>query len=266
MVALMSPEENSYSLLLWPKMMTATSTEHRTESSWAFLKRPPLRLRNVLRVGQRQSRWRLWRARRGGLHGAVAVILDGLDLDLAAAHGGGWRGSEGRAHRRVRVRVWGQGQSATGRGRVEIATGKQSRAGQDRTTGRLRRSAAGGQGRRTEATGSARLRVYVCVCDGKTNGAEQARRAGEALERDVQRRQSTMGTGAAGAELKIGWLPTARRLLRRLECGLGHICAHGHPRSLAVRADEQAYETAKVPLLGYFGAFPQPAVSARPCR
>lgn len=48
MVSLMSPEENSYSFLLWPKMMTATSTEHRTESSWAFLKRPPLRLRKVL--------------------------------------------------------------------------------------------------------------------------------------------------------------------------------------------------------------------------
>lgn len=47
MVSLMSPEENSYSFLLWPKMMTATSTEHSTESSCAFLNRPPLRFRNV---------------------------------------------------------------------------------------------------------------------------------------------------------------------------------------------------------------------------
>ena len=44
----MSPEENSYSFLLWPKMMTATSTEQSTESSCAFLNRPPLRLRKVL--------------------------------------------------------------------------------------------------------------------------------------------------------------------------------------------------------------------------
>lgn len=49
MVSLMSPEENSYSFLLWPKMMTATSTEQSTESSWAFLNRPPLRFRKVLR-------------------------------------------------------------------------------------------------------------------------------------------------------------------------------------------------------------------------
>jgi hypothetical protein len=46
-VSLMSPDENSYSFLLWPKMMTATSTEHSTDSSWAFLNRPPLRLRKV---------------------------------------------------------------------------------------------------------------------------------------------------------------------------------------------------------------------------
>lgn len=45
----MSPEEYSYSFLLWPKIITATSTEQRTESSWAFLNRPPLRLRKVLR-------------------------------------------------------------------------------------------------------------------------------------------------------------------------------------------------------------------------
>jgi hypothetical protein len=33
------------------------------------------------------------------LHGAVTVILDGLDLDLAATHGEGQRRSKGRAHR-----------------------------------------------------------------------------------------------------------------------------------------------------------------------
>lgn len=44
-----SAEEYSYSFLLLPKMKTATSTEHRTESSCAFLNRPPFRLRKVLR-------------------------------------------------------------------------------------------------------------------------------------------------------------------------------------------------------------------------
>lgn len=55
-VSLMSPDEYSYSFLLWPKMMTATSTEHSTESSCAFLNKPPLRLRKVtdLRGGVRQ--------------------------------------------------------------------------------------------------------------------------------------------------------------------------------------------------------------------
>jgi hypothetical protein len=47
MVSLMSPDEYSYSFLLWPKMMTATSTEQSTESSCAFLNNPPLRLRKV---------------------------------------------------------------------------------------------------------------------------------------------------------------------------------------------------------------------------
>jgi hypothetical protein len=43
----MSADEYSYSFLLLPKMKTATSTEHRTESSCAFLNKPPLRFRNV---------------------------------------------------------------------------------------------------------------------------------------------------------------------------------------------------------------------------
>jgi hypothetical protein len=47
-------------------------------------------------------------AMRGGrrveacLHGAITVILDGLDLDFAATHDEGQRRSEGRAHRGVR--------------------------------------------------------------------------------------------------------------------------------------------------------------------
>ena len=47
MISSMFDDEYSYSFLLWPKMMTATSTEQSTESSCAFLNRPPLRLRKV---------------------------------------------------------------------------------------------------------------------------------------------------------------------------------------------------------------------------
>lgn len=43
----MLPDEKSYSFLLCPKIMTATSTEQSTLNSCAFLKRPPLRLRKV---------------------------------------------------------------------------------------------------------------------------------------------------------------------------------------------------------------------------
>jgi hypothetical protein len=89
MVSLMSPDENSYSFLLWPKMMTATSTEHSTESSCAFLNRPPLRFRKVLARVSVGSRLPDARRREGSLHGTVAVVLDGLDLDLSAAHGDG---------------------------------------------------------------------------------------------------------------------------------------------------------------------------------
>lgn len=96
-------------------MMTATSTEQRTESSCAFLNRPPLRLRNVLQevisnglkvvqqaIAMRVMMWSLvainhqrvhqdraqrsFRNRLLDLHRAVSVILDGLDLDLAPAH------------------------------------------------------------------------------------------------------------------------------------------------------------------------------------
>lgn len=44
----MSPDENWYNFLLLPKTTTATSTEHRTPSSYAFLNRPALRFKNVL--------------------------------------------------------------------------------------------------------------------------------------------------------------------------------------------------------------------------
>ncbi len=81
----MSPEENSYSFLLWPKMITATSTEQRTDSSCAFLNRPPLRLRKVLVdvaislmcMGQRLGSY---------IHGTISIILDRFDLNLSAAH------------------------------------------------------------------------------------------------------------------------------------------------------------------------------------
>ncbi len=92
----MSIDENSCSFLLVPapKMMTATSTEQSTESSWAFLKRPPFRFRKVLGAEHTVS-WGRERSVRGGesLHGAVPVILDGLDLDLPATHCDGGRGA-----------------------------------------------------------------------------------------------------------------------------------------------------------------------------
>ena len=57
MMSLISPDEYSYSFLLCPKMMTATSTEHNTESSCAFLNSPPLRLRKVTDlIGQQVRR------------------------------------------------------------------------------------------------------------------------------------------------------------------------------------------------------------------
>lgn len=46
-ISLMSDDEYSYSFLLCPKITTATSTEHSTDSSCAFLNRPPLRFRKV---------------------------------------------------------------------------------------------------------------------------------------------------------------------------------------------------------------------------
>lgn len=64
--------------------MTATSTEQRTASSWAFLKRPPFLFKKVLSRSQRLI---------GGsrttqaIHGAVAVVLDRLDLNLPSSHG-----------------------------------------------------------------------------------------------------------------------------------------------------------------------------------
>lgn len=99
-------------------MMTATSTEQRTESSCAFLKRPPLRFRNVLTSGvsnascheqkivglaqPEQGRQAIrtfvhttippmveqmsMAAMGDDLHGAVPVILDRLDLNLPSAH------------------------------------------------------------------------------------------------------------------------------------------------------------------------------------
>ena len=112
MVSFISPDEYSYSFLLWPKIITATSTEHRTESSCAFLNRPPLRLRNVLFQESAQAfhkdahviicimqrgllRMESWFAfemedavgnSRLYLHGTISIIFDGLDLNLSASH------------------------------------------------------------------------------------------------------------------------------------------------------------------------------------
>lgn len=52
----MSPEEYSYSFLLCPKMITATSTEHSTDNSCAFLNKPPLRLRKVTDLDDSEDR------------------------------------------------------------------------------------------------------------------------------------------------------------------------------------------------------------------
>lgn len=54
----MSDDEYSYSFLLCPKMMTATSTEQRTESSCAFLNKPPLRLRKVTDLQRCQYKYK----------------------------------------------------------------------------------------------------------------------------------------------------------------------------------------------------------------
>lgn len=111
-VSLISPEEYSYSFLLWPNIMTATSTEQSTESSCAFLNKPPLRLRKVLwkSVAAQNYRVRCFEfekgtivagadglcfARIGGenvnLHRTISIILDSLDLYLSPTHdcGGG---------------------------------------------------------------------------------------------------------------------------------------------------------------------------------
>lgn len=47
-ISRISVEEYSYNFLLLPNIKTATSTEHSTESSCAFLNKPPFLLRKVL--------------------------------------------------------------------------------------------------------------------------------------------------------------------------------------------------------------------------
>jgi hypothetical protein len=64
-------------------MMTATSTEQRTESSWAFLNRPPFRLRKVTEL--RQGQWQCAGSSTGaGSSIPIAVVADGLDLSWNA--------------------------------------------------------------------------------------------------------------------------------------------------------------------------------------
>jgi hypothetical protein len=90
MVSLMSPDENSYSFLLWPKMMTATSTEHSTDSSCAFLNRPPLRFRKVLRrvsegsAMRTRGAWNGWAAYTERLRSSLMALISILRRPMVA--------------------------------------------------------------------------------------------------------------------------------------------------------------------------------------
>lgn len=83
--------------------MTATSTEQSTDNSCAFLKRPPLRFRNVLQTRKEKESAMALREEGGAnekrpgskpgsvreyLHRTIAVILDGFDLNLSSPHRG----------------------------------------------------------------------------------------------------------------------------------------------------------------------------------
>lgn len=63
----MSVDEYSYSFLLLPKINTATSTEHSTDNSWAFLNRPPFRFKKVL-LGACVSRYSICSHRTASYH------------------------------------------------------------------------------------------------------------------------------------------------------------------------------------------------------
>jgi hypothetical protein len=65
-------------------MMTATSTEQRTDSSCAFLNRPPLRLRKVLVYVLVSFGFLGWYG--GSIHRTVSIILDRFDLNFSPAH------------------------------------------------------------------------------------------------------------------------------------------------------------------------------------
>lgn len=66
-------------------MITATSTEQRTDSSCAFLNRPPLRLRKVL-VYVVVSFVFMGRRLDGYIHGTISIILNRFNLNLSATH------------------------------------------------------------------------------------------------------------------------------------------------------------------------------------
>ena len=53
----------------------------------SLLEQAALALQEGSAAGQFQLRRRHWYGQARGLHGAVAVVLDGLDLDLSATHG-----------------------------------------------------------------------------------------------------------------------------------------------------------------------------------
>lgn len=76
-------------------MKTATSTEQRTDNSWAFLNKPPFRFKNVLKARKArkvsvESQRETWVGKREeALHRTISVILDGFDLNLSSPHGDG---------------------------------------------------------------------------------------------------------------------------------------------------------------------------------
>ena len=65
--------------------MTATSTEHNTDNSCAFLNKPPFRLRNVL-IANKAVRLVRIVVEEISLHRTIAVIFNGLDFNLPPTH------------------------------------------------------------------------------------------------------------------------------------------------------------------------------------
>lgn len=162
----MSPDENSYSFLLWPKMMTATSTEHSTESSCAFLNRPPLRFRKVLgtvmSVGAEGDGGRPWtytERLRSSLMALISIFLRPMVTIR------GCRRTGGQAHQTAATEKGRRDVAGGGRGRT-----KDSRDGTSgdttndgRVSGEKSSQTAGESGRAVEqAKGPATVEAICC--------------------------------------------------------------------------------------------------------